>query len=307
MKYLVISILLLLLLGATGQGAGGEGKERVATKIVLPAGVGGYKWDGKIKTFNAKTVFDYINGAAELYLAYGFLGLRVWRYEKTGAPPINLEVYEQATSKDAYGVFSFEHQDEPAGIGQGSEFGGGLLRFWKGNYFVSVYAEGEGEGVEAAILGIGKAAAQAIPVTGPEPQLIRFLPGKEFGLMDKSTRFLRSHVLLNQRFFIAHPNILNLSRETEAVLAVYLREGQKVQLLLIRYSSADKAGRALESFRKAYMPDAGGRDRVKTEDRKWTLARQNKDSLLLVFSAPTENDAEALLRATEEKLGMGSR
>jgi hypothetical protein len=306
MKSLATLIILLLLLG-TAQGAGMEGKERVAPKIVLPPEVAGWKWDGKGKTFNTKTVFEYINGAAELYLAYGFLGLKVWRFEKTGAPPINLEIYEQVSSEDAYGVFSFEHQDEPAGIGQGSEFGGGLLRFWKGNYFVSVYAEGEGKDVEAAILDIGKAAAQAIPITGPEPKLIQFLPGKEFGLVDKSTRFLKSHVLLNQRFFIAHQNILNLSRKTDAVLAVYLRGGQKVQLLLVRYPNTDESGISLESFRKAYMPDAGGKDRVKTEDRKWTFARQDKDCLLLVFSAPTESDAESLLKATEEKLIIGRR
>ena len=306
MKSLIFFIVLLLLLGPA-QGAGVKGKERVAPKIVLPAEVVGYKWDGKVRTFNSKTIFEYINGAAELYLAYGFLGLKVWRFEKTGAPPINLEIYEQASSEDAYGVFSFEHQDEPTGIGQGSEFGGGLLRFWKGNYFVSVYAEGEGEGVEAAIVSIGKAAATAIPLTGPEPKLVQFLPGKEFGLVDKSTRYLKSHVLLNQRFFIAHQNILNLSRKTEAVLAVYLREGQKAQLLLIQYPNADEARISLESFRKAFMPDAGGKDRVKTEDRKWTFARQQNDCLLLVFSAPTENDAETLLKATEEKFIIGRR
>jgi hypothetical protein len=279
----------------------------VTPKIVLPPEVAGWKWDGKGKTFNTKTVFEYIDGAAELYLAYGFLGLKVWRYEKAGAPPINLEIYEQASSEDAYGVFSFEHQDEPAGIGQGSEFGGGLLRFWKGNFFVSVYAEGEGKGVEAAILDIGKAASQAIPITGSEPKLIQFLPGKEFGLVDRSTRFLKSHVLLNQRFFIAHQNILNLGRKTDAVLAVYLRGGQKVQLLLIRYPNTEESRISLESFRKAYMPDAGGKDRVKTEDRKWTFARQQRDYLLLVFSAATESDAEALLKATEEKLIIGRR
>jgi len=306
MKSLFFSIALLLLLG-TAQGAGAEGKTRVTPKIVLPPEVAGWKWDGKVKTFTAKTVFDYINGAAELYLAYGFLGLKVWRFEKAGAPSINLEVYEQASSEDAYGVFSFEQQDEPAGIGQGSEFGGGLLRFWKGNYLVSVYAEGEGKGVEAAILDIGKVAAQAIPITGPEPRLIQLLPGKEFGQVDRSTRFLRSHVLLNQRFFIAHQNILNLSRKTDAVLAVYLRGGKKVQLLLIRYPDADEARISQESFRKAYMPDAGGKDQVKTEDRKWTFIRQQNDYLLLVFSAPTESDAENLLKATEEKLVMGRR
>ncbi len=274
----------------------------MAPKITLPVEVGGWKWDGKESTYNSRTVFGYINGAAELYLAYGFQGLKVRRFAKPGSPPINLEIYEMASPEDAYGVFSFEYQDEPAGIGQGSEFGGGLLRFWKGKYFSSVYAEGEGEGVEAAILGIGRAAARAIPAAGSEPKLIQLLPGKELGLIDKSTRYLKSHILLNQRFFISHQNLLNLSRKTEAVLAVYSRSGQRSQFLLIRYANADDAGSALKTFKKAYMPEAGDRDRLRTEDKKWTFARQEKEYLLLVFSAPAESDAEVLLKATEEKM-----
>jgi len=301
MKFFVFFVFLPIFFGMA-QGSGAEGKGQVAPKITLPVEMAGWKWDGKESTYNSRTVFDYIDGAAELYLAYGFQGLKVRRFAKPGSPPINLEVYEMASPEDAYGVFSFEYQDNPAGIGQGSEFGGGLLRFWKGKHFASVYAEGEGEGVEAAILGIGRAAAQVIPATGSEPKLIQLLPGKEFGLVDKSTRYLKSHVLLNQRFFISHQNLLNISRNTEAVLAVYARGRQKTQFLLIRYGNADEAGAALQTFKKAYMPEAGDRDRVKTEDKKWTFARQQKEYLLLVFSAPAESDAEALLKPTEEKL-----
>jgi hypothetical protein len=304
MKFFIAFVFLSIFFG-TAQGSGAEGKGQVAPKITLPVEVAGWKWNGKESTYNSRTVFDYINGAAELYLAYGFQGLKVRRFEKPGSPPINLEVYEMASPEDAYGVFSFEYQDDPAGIGQGSEFGGGLLRFWKGKYFGSVYAEGEGEGVEAAILGIGRAAAQAISSTGSEPKLIQLLPGKELGLVDKSTRYLKSHVLLNQRFFISHQNLLNLSQKTEAVLAVYSRGRQKAQLLLVRYANADEAGAALKTFKKAYMPEAGDKDRVKTEDKKWTFARQQKEYLLFVFSAPAESDAESLLKVSEEKILMG--
>ena len=284
----------------------GQEKGKVEQKNTLPPEISGWKWDGKEKAYDSRTVFDYIDGAAEMYLAYGFQGLRVWRYEKAGGPPIFVERYELASPEDAYGVFSYEHQDEPVGIGQGSEIGGGLLRFWQGKYLVTVYAEGEGKGVEEAVLSMGKAAAQAIPTSGSEPRILQLLPGKEFGLIDRSTRYLKSHVLLNQRFFISHENLLSISRKTEAVLSAYTRDKHKVQLLLIRYPNADEAKSALQTFKKAYMPEAGEKDRLKTEDKKWTFARQQKDYLILVFSAPTESDAEVLIKATEEKL-IGNR
>jgi hypothetical protein len=281
--------------------AGGE-KGNVNPKSSLPTEARGWKWDGKEAKYNSRTLFNYIDGAAELYLSYGFQSLAVRRFEKPGQPPIIVERYELASSEDAYGVFSFERQDEPAGIGQGSEYGGGLLRIWKGKYFISVYAEGEGPEVERAVLLLGRAAAESVQAMGPEPKLIQFLPGQTFGLVDKSVRYLKSHVLLNQRFFVSHENILALSRETEAALATYLQEREKVHLLLIRYPNSARAQAALGSFSRAYMSDAGGKGRVKTEDRKWTFARQTGEYILIVFGAPREVDGEALLKATEEEL-----
>ena len=218
---------------------------------------------------------------------------------------MTVELYEMASSEDAYGVFSFEHQDEVVGIGQGSEFGGGLLRFWKGKYFISIYAEGEGTEVESGILKMGRVAANSIAATGPEPKLVGFIPGKGLGLVDKSVRYIKSHVLLNQRFFIAHQNILNLNRKTEAVLAQYLQGKQKTQFLLIRYDHLKEAIDAYQTFMKVYLPDAGGRDRSRTEDGKWTFARQRNEFLVIVFGAPTEADAEVLIKASVEKLPRG--
>jgi hypothetical protein len=299
---IAVLFVIMVWMFTVAQIARGEEKGKVGQEISLPSEIADWKWDGKEMKYDSKTLFKYIDGAAELYLAYGFQNLAVRRFEKSGRPPIIAELYEMDFSEDAYGVFSFEHQDEDVGIGQGSEFGGGLLRFWKGKYFASIYAEGEGAEVESGILEIGRVAANSIPVTGPEPKLLGLIPGKDLGLVDKSVRYLKSHVLLNQRFFIAHQNILNLTRKTEAVLAQYLRDKQKVQLLLIRYPDLKEAGNAYQNFMKAYLPDAGGGDHSKTEDRKWTYARQRNEFVVIVFGAPTEADAEVLLKSAKEKL-----
>ena len=280
----------------------GEEKGKMSQEISLPSEAGGWKWDGKELKYDSRTLFKYIDGAAELYLAYGFENLTVRRFEKSNQPPLIIELYDMGSSEGAYGVFSYEQQDEETGIGQGSEFGGGLLRFWKGNYFVSIYAEGEGAEVESGILKMGRAAADSISTQGPEPKLVGFIPGKDFGLVDKSIRFLKSHVLLNQRFFISHQNILNLNPKTEAILAQYLRDKQKTQLLFIRYPNLKEAGDAYQNFMKAYLSDAQGKDRLKTEDGKWTIAQQKNEFVIIVFGAPKEAEGEALLKATEKKL-----
>jgi hypothetical protein len=89
------------------------------------------------------------------------------------------------------------------------------------------------------------------------------------------------------------------------VLAQYTREKQKAHLLLIRYPGVKEARDAYQSFMGAYLSDAGGKDRLKTDDQKWTMARQRSEVVILVLGAPTTADAEALLKATEEKLPGG--
>jgi hypothetical protein len=279
---------------------GEEGK--MNSEASLPAETVGWAWDGKETKYDSKTLYSYMNGAAELYLAYGFQGLRVRRFEKSSQPSITVELYEMASSEDAYGLFSYERQDEAAGIGQGSEYGGGLLRFWKGRYIVGVYSDGEGAEVESATLAMGRATADLIRETGRTPELVDLVPGKEFGLVDRSTRFLRSHILLNQRFFVARENILNLNSRTGAVLAQYNQDKTKTHLLLVQYPGIKDAQDAYKSFMNVYLPDAKGKDLLKTEDQKWTLARQRGETVVIVFGAPTATTAEALYKATENNL-----
>jgi hypothetical protein len=86
------------------------------------------------------------------------------------------------------------------------------------------------------------------------------------------------------------------------VLAEYRRDGQKTHLLIVRYPDPKAAGDAQQSFLKAYLPDAGERDRAKTDDKRWTLVRRQGEFILIVFGAPTETDAEGLISAVERKL-----
>jgi hypothetical protein len=282
---------------------GGEGGERMNPGISWPAAAEGWKWDGKEELYESRAIFDYIDGAGEVYLAYHFKNLTVRQFEKTGHPRIIAELYDMGSSNDAYGIFSLERQDEEAGIGQGSEFGGGQLRFWKGKFFVSVYPDGEGPDAGEAILGLGRAMADSIRSADPAPKLIRALPDGKMGLMEKSIRYLHNHILLNQRFFIATGNILSLTPQTEVVLAQYLRTGKKIHLLLVRYPDAREAAAALQSFKGAYMPEASEQGLLQTEEGRWTSARRVNEFILIVFGAPSGREAGELIGEAERKIG----
>ncbi len=297
-QFIKIFILLMGFLTPLAEAKGLE-RGKVAAEIILPTEVNGWKWDGKKTRYNPRTLFDYIDGAAELYLAYGFQSLAVRRLEKANHPPIILELYQMETAEDAFGVFSFERQDEEVGVGQDSEYGGGLLRFWKGRYFVAIYAEGESPNIEKTLIVCGQMVAQAIPESAPRPKLIQYLPP---GYIEKSLRYIKNHVLLNQRFFLAQKNILNLTRRSEAILGQYLRYKQKMHALLIRYPTVSEAQKAAESFRQAYMPEAKENDRLQVEDKKWTFLRSWQEYLFLVLDAPDEAGGEEICQIFEKNI-----
>jgi hypothetical protein len=264
--------------------------------------VQGWRAVGDPSPYNPKTIFQYMNGAAELYLAFNFRELKTTRLEKPGRPSIVVEVYEMGSPEDAYGVFTFEQQDPEVGIGQGSEFGGGLLRFWKRRNFIIIFGEEPGPDIKEAILVLGRRIAATITDSGNPPKILGYLPNTTMSSIKKDAWFLRSHIHLNQRFFVARANILMLTPDIEAVLARYETKDGRIHILLVRYPTPEKAGAAHASFKKAYMPDAGKADSVKTENGKWTSIGRLNSFAMVVFDAGDENSAINLINATKEIL-----
>ena len=275
------------------------GKGAMDETIVWPSGAGGWKATGEAVRYRGRAIFEYMDGAGEVYLAYNFRQLAVRRYERQGHPPLIAEAYEMGTPADAFGVFSFDKQDPEAGIGQGSEFGGGMLRFWKGSHFVSIYGEGEGAEQEQAVLAIGREIASSIVGTGEPPRLMRALPPDR--QVEGSVRFVRSHVLLNQRCFISRENILGLDAETEAVFARYDFGKERTFVLLVGYPDEAAAGSALAAFRRAYRLDAGGMARE--EDGAWTGAEaEGPTIIIIILHAPAAEMVRHLIDATKTRL-----
>jgi len=128
----------LLITGTFVFSADRNGKSMEMKKL-FPLKIGSYQSDGKDEFYDRQTTFRYMDGVAELYRSYGFKLLMVRRYAKADPPPIIVETFDMSSSEDAFGVFSYETGDEDVEIGQGPDFGGGLLRFWKGKFFVNAY------------------------------------------------------------------------------------------------------------------------------------------------------------------------
>lgn len=302
----ILSFILMVVMvasGVPGSAAEKEGKY-AEMKRFLPRVVGDYQAEKKDERYSRDTAFRYMNGAAELYRAYSFRGLLVQRFRKPGQPALLVEMFDMGTPADAFGIFSYETGDEELDVGQGSEYGGGLLRFWKGRYFIQVYAERETPTIREDILRLGRAIAGRIEQEGPKPLLIRYLPTE--GLAERSVRYFHNHQILNHHYFLSHSNILRLGPRTKAVLGTYRVEADrgKTLLLVVQYPGLKEAKRAFIHFTRAYLPESDHGKAIRTESGRWTAAALSERYVLVVFDAPSSEKAEELIVMTRQKIGV---
>ncbi len=249
------------------------------------------------KIYDRKTIFNYIDGGAEVYLAFDFQELFVRNYKAASGDRIVLDVYDMGSSSEAYGVFSCDREDPEAGIGQESTFGPGLLRFWQGRYFVSISSVGEEKRAEKVILKLGQTVASLLGPPGDPPPLLQLLPPE--GLIKNKTSYFHSLISLNNRYFVASENILSLEKgKTDCVFAEYEeRDEETTKLLIIRYPDESQAEASLQSFLQTCLPDADSSGKARDETNKWALVRRYENFVVIVFEAPSEERSESLFAA----------
>ncbi|MGC8835010.1 MAG: DUF6599 family protein [Armatimonadota bacterium] len=272
--------------------------------INLPEGVGGWVRAGPDKQFAGREIFTYMDGAGELYLAYAFKSLTVREYRNPPQPPIVLELYDMSNPSDAFGVFTLDIDGTQVNIGKGGIYSAGLLRFWKGRYFVRVITQQETPASKAAVLGLAEKASDAVSDEGDLPVVVRAVPQE--GLLKNEIRYFHTTVPLNLHYYLSEHNILGLSKETEVVLARYQLGSRKVRILVCLYPNRQQALNAHRAFAKDYLrtnPKASGVTTACVERGLYAGAALSNRVLVLGF----EFDSARLCAAFIEKVKKSIR
>jgi hypothetical protein len=282
----------------------------VANRSEPPKKVDGWVRSERPRKVNRKNIFDYMDGAGELYLAYSFVRLEAWTYKKAGAPEILLEIYEIKDPADAFGVLSFDLNGEELGIGQKSVYGAGLLRFWEGRHFVRVLAEAETPATREAVMKMGKDVQADLAGKGTRgdlPELVVRLP--KTGLLPQSVHYFHTNVCLAYFYFLADENILGLSEKTNAVMADYGPPVGRGKLLVVEYPSEPSSRRAWEKFHAVYLEEklakGGAVQSKKIEGGQWVSCAMHGSLLLVVFEAKSQEESERLLRGATSSFIQG--
>lgn len=283
-------------------------------KPILPKTVGLWTRPDSPKVVTAKNIFDYMNGAGELYLGYRFDHCDVYEYKAESQKEILVELYFMKTSDDAFGLLSLDWggdavEDEfdwPRAL-----YGEGLLRLWSENIYARVMATQETAESKEAVLSIGRAIVKGRKNL-PGPKLMKRLKNTlspDWDLRRDRASFFRTHLVLNSLFYLSHQNILDLDLTCEAVTAEYERKepsgGQtRISFFWVNYPDPKRAQTALTRFHQAYLsehalstksgPDEKIQNAYAVEDGWMAYVFQDK-SIVFVFECPDQETARAIL------------
>jgi hypothetical protein len=265
---------------------------------LLPDGVNGWKTAAGDKTYKGEDLYRYIDGGAELYMSYGFERAVSRTYTRTGEPDIVVDLFDMASSKNAFGVFSHSRETIDTTFGQGSQYTEGLLLFWRNRYFISILASPETPDSKRVLFELARRIAGAIGADGPLPAILSLLPKRS--LVEESVRYFHHHVWLNMHYFVADENILHIDGNVDALLAKYEEADNRCILLLVEYPSSGKAQTAYADFLKYYLPEFSGDSLVRIEDDTWTGCVRDEDLLIIVFNARGKDTAADLIAAVRK-------
>ena len=214
-----------------------------AAEDVLPqsGAVAGWSRQGEPRSFTPKNLWEYIDGAADLFLSYGFAGLDAAQYAKDGSaePSVTIDVYDMGMPLNAFGAFTSERGEgvKPLAVGAQGYSGDGLAAFWKGRYYVKIAVLDDDDAGEAADALAARTAARLTGTTALPGELERLPAGNRVA---GSERYVRKDALGHK----ALANVISADyRVSKATATVHIAD-------LATGSQAKQAWEKLREFEK---------------------------------------------------------
>lgn len=148
----------------------------------------------EIKTYAPGTLYNAINGGAELYLKYEFKQMSKFEYQN-GENYISVEIYEHGTPVDAFGVYSREKPSKDIYHNIGIQgFGeNGYLFFVSGKYYIKIRASEVSNNSEQMVSEIAYQLVNKINDPTPYPAIFEHFP--EDNRIKHSERYYRESIL----------------------------------------------------------------------------------------------------------------
>jgi len=200
----------------------------------------GWIQEEKPRTFTQDTLWDLMDGGAEVYVEYGVEGAASVLYKHPKKGSVQVEIYTMKDVGAAFGLFSFNSRTKGASvrIGDDAWLTDYFLLVRKGACVVSLTAVSDPAETMPSCLEIARAITNRIPSGGARPDLLSRLPTLPGGSVHP-VYFRGGIVLLNLYAFDASDPF----KAGEGVAA----EADGTQFFVLRYAGDKEAAAGYES------------------------------------------------------------
>ena len=213
--------------------------QTVARAPVLPA-LDGWKLSSVGRSYGPLDLYEYVDGAAELYLSLGFESLDVGEYTDGRGGSAVVEIYRHESPLHAFGIYSQERPREGQYIDVGAEgyLASPYLNFVIGDAYVKLSADGLGGRTPEVLRAFARAVVSRIGGPATLPAALGLFPADGKGARSErfAARDILGHEFLHSGF-----------------TAEYTAEGQHFRIFIIREKTAHDARETL----RRYLEHAG--------------------------------------------------
>lgn len=154
----------------------------------------GYKQISDYPVYTPDDLWNYINGAADAYLALGFRDLKITEYRK-GKQSLKAEIYSFGDDATAFGIYSLERSPSYDFIKVGVQgyYEEGVLNFYKGRYYVKIMTHSGSKKAAGTMMDLAGMIADRIEGGNDFPPLLKLYPAE--GLIANQETYIMDGVL----------------------------------------------------------------------------------------------------------------
>ncbi len=253
--------------------------------------VEGFKKVTDYPVYTPVNLWDFIDGAADNYLAFGFADLHIAEYRK-GRDVIKAEIYRHSDHTMAFGIYAAERSPSYRFVNMGAQgyINEGIINFFKGNYYVKIRTFTDKDKILKAEVTLASRIADMLHGETGLPAMLSLFPDE--GKKKNEEAYINESVLGHE--FLK-----------EAFKATYESGTDNFSIYLIKSRSSADALATAGKYLKSAGLDAEESDNGKyvfADGYNGTIFLSWKEDTIVIISGLAKDQADIAERYTSEIL-----
>jgi hypothetical protein len=236
----------------------------IAQDIIFPE-LQGYRKIMNYPVYYPDNLWDHINGAADGYLALGFVDLNVVEYKK-GKNVIKLEIYRHSDHTMAFGIYASERSPSYRFLNLGAQgyITGGVINFFTGNIYVKIRTHSNKSKVLQSAESLAVRVAAMLSGDTEMPSILHQFPDE--GRKPNAETYINESVLGHQ--------FLN-----KAFKASYGVGNDNFDIFLMKFNDPEETSATTEKYL-----ESAGLESVQTDNGKFVFTDGYNGTIFLAWN-----------------------